>query len=416
MAYGDGVIKKLGKDHYEIRLEFSDANGRRQVKRRIRGTRSEAVRYRDELKRQRNGGLKIDGGKITLSDLIEDWKKSRELAGKASQRTIMSERRALRHVERYLGDRAVNSIDPLMIERTYASIKEDAGLSGTTLKQIHNSLKSVFDKAVDYGYILRNPCDRVVSPSRNKSNRNALTAEDASRLLACLEREEREICTELLNKEKRNRARNATNERDFIRGIVIASYLVAARIALATGMRRGEIFGLTWNAFNEERNTLNVYQALTDKGTIKEPKTEAGFRTITVDEQTAEHLKDWKNFQAFMLKSFDSAQSEDTPICCSNVGGFVNLSNFEHWWGRFREKHGFNGLRFHELRHTQATQLLANGIDLRTVQDRMGHASAAVTMSYTHSVSENDAKAAELIGNIFSSCQSAENNIEETAA
>ena len=80
----------------------------------------------------------------------------------------------------------------------------------------------------------------------------------------------------------------------------------------------------------------------------------------------------------------------------------MNLSNFERWWREFRKEAGFEGLRFHELRHTQATQLLANGVDLKTVQDRMGHANGAITLNwYAHAVPENDEKAAQLVGEIW---------------
>ena len=80
----------------------------------------------------------------------------------------------------------------------------------------------------------------------------------------------------------------------------------------------------------------------------------------------------------------------------------MNLSNFERWWREFRTNAGFEGLRFHELRHTQATQLLANGVDLKTAQDRMGHANGAITLNwYAHAVPENDEKAAQLVGEIF---------------
>ena len=80
----------------------------------------------------------------------------------------------------------------------------------------------------------------------------------------------------------------------------------------------------------------------------------------------------------------------------------MNLSNFERFWRKFKQDKGFVGLRFHELRHTQATQLLANGVDVKTVQTRMGHANGAITLNwYAHAVPENDEKAAQLVGEIF---------------
>ena len=96
MAYGEGSIKRIEKDKYEIRLDFpKDAltGKRKEVRKRISGSRQDAVKALNELRRQRDGGLRIEGSKIPLTSLIDDWTKARELVGKASSRTITSERR-----------------------------------------------------------------------------------------------------------------------------------------------------------------------------------------------------------------------------------------------------------------------------------------------------------------------------------
>ena len=78
------------------------------------------------------------------------------------------------------------------------------------------------------------------------------------------------------------------------------------------------------------------------------------------------------------------------------------MDNFQHWWLKWRTENGFPNLKFHELRHTQATQLLANGIDVKTVADRLGHANASITLSwYAHAIPEKDHEAAEVIGSLF---------------
>lgn len=78
-------------------------------------------------------------------------------------------------------------------------------------------------------------------------------------------------------------------------------------------------------------------------------------------------------------------------------------AKLESWWREFRAENGFEGVVLHELRHTQATLLLANGTDIKTVQARMGHSSAAFTMDrYAHAVQEKDDQAADLMGRIIS--------------
>ena len=86
----------------------------------------------------------------------------------------------------------------------------------------------------------------------------------------------------------------------------------------------------------------------------------------------------------------------------ANLSLQVLHRSFTRWWGVFRDGHGFPTLKFHELRHTQATQLLANGVDVKTVQARLGHANASVTLNwYAHAVPENDVEAAAVVGNLF---------------
>lgn len=99
---------------------------------------------------------------------------------------------------------------------------------------------------------------------------------------------------------------------------------------------------------------------------------------------------------------------------CSDTGGWYRIDNFEHWWGVWRKEHGFEGLKFHELRHTQATQLLANGVDVKTVQTRLGHANASITLGwYAHAIPEKDHEAADLLGNLLASnAPTSENAVE----
>ena len=125
----------------------------------------------------------------------------------------------------------------------------------------------------------------------------------------------------------------------------------------------------------------------------------------------------WKQRQAKELAKLDIEVTEDTPVCCTDVGSMMRVDNFETWWSNWRKTQGFDGLKFHELRHTQATVLLANGVDVKTVQTRLGHANPSITRGwYAHAIPENDHEAADIFGNLFSAPMSRRSDAEGSAA
>ena len=143
-------------------------------------------------------------------------------------------------------------------------------------------------------------------------------------------------------------------------------------------------------------------QTATIAGKIKTPKTQSGIRTLAIDTVTAQHLSYWKARQAAELAKIGVAVTGETPLCSTDVGTMLRVDNFEHWWAEWHKEHKFEGLKYHELRHTQATMLLANGVNIKTVQVRLGHANPSITLSwYAHAIPENDHEAAQLLGNIL---------------
>lgn len=142
---------------------------------------------------------------------------------------------------------------------------------------------------------------------------------------------------------------------------------------------------------------------------IKLPKTKAGIRAISLDKATVESLKRWKTYQATALARIDKKASGATPVFTNGKGEYIDPSGFSRWWRKFKTDNDFPDLRFHELRHTQATVLLANSVDVKTVQTRLGHANASITLNlYEHAVPQNDRAAADLVGDLFSPVESKE--------
>lgn len=417
MAKGDGSISavkdKSGnviRNRWRVSLSFgtNPITGKpNRITRIVNGTKVEARRMRDELRREYDQGLEFSQSQTTFSEMSKLWTSSRYTTGAASETTIKLDAQRLKHVEALIGHMALKSITVPVLEKTFAMVKEKRNLSNTTMHELHGIVKRVFAKAVDYDIILRNPCDKIKAPRKSDPDRKSLQVEDAIKLLAFVDKYENDLLEEFNQKEKRQDKRGNSTNRSYINGLVNISSIMAVRIAIATGMRRGEVLGLMWKDIDfGDVCELHVRRTYTPTLKLKEPKTKSGFRTIAIDSITAQHLRAWKTLQAECLDTLGEAlaQTEDTPVCCSNIGGLYDPTNFYGWWNSFRKQAGFPKLRFHELRHTQATQLLANGVDVKTVQTRMGHANASITLNwYAHAVPENDRKAAQLIGDLFSS-------------
>ena len=196
-------------------------------------------------------------------------------------------------------------------------------------------------------------------------------------------------------------------DRTALRGLSGLSNLLAVRLLLASGMRRGECLGLTWGNVDFANGQVHIKQTLTAAVEIRVPKTGAGVRSLYIDSQTMAQLKAWKAFQRDALHLIQRegvavTQTDATPVFCNDLGDWNDPTKFDRWWRGYREGIGFPDLKVHELRHSQATQLLAHGADIKTVQSRLGHASASLTLNqYAHAVPANDRTAADLMGTLF---------------
>ncbi len=204
-----------------------------------------------------------------------------------------------------------------------------------------------------------------------------------------------------------------------------SGFSAAVRIGFAIGARRGEVLALTWNDIDFKAETVSITKSLVrvcearkagvPPQTVKAPKTENSNRTVTIDRATLRWLREWKREQKSELCALGVVQVPKTPVCCSTsgrrfggvaalAGGTLNLSSFRNQFSKFCERHQFKdslGKRpcFHELRHTQATYLLANGEDVISVSARLGHASPSITSDmYAHAMPQRDVECAGAIG------------------
>ena len=181
-------------------------------------------------------------------------------------------------------------------------------------------------------------------------------------------------------------------------------WAMVIRLTLATGLRRGEVFGLIWKNVDFSKNTIKINTNL-QKGKLESPKTKYSIRTISVDTDTMQRLKDWKQQQFKYAESLgDLYHNKLKTVFTGAFGSTVQLDNFrKRIFNRMIAKAGLaESITFHSLRHTHATQLLAKGIDAKTVSKRLGHSSVAFTLQmYVHVLPDVERNAADIMGAIM---------------
>ena len=181
---------------------------------------------------------------------------------------------------------------------------------------------------------------------------------------------------------------------------------VAFSIGLYLGLRGAEIMGLEWKDFdfdkstiNIERNTLYVYGFGTK---TKSTKTDSSTRKITIPEKLKDLIIEYRYYWNEQKRLHGDLWVKTDRLFLQNNGKPMAGSTVQHWLKKFQEENNLKHVTIHGLRHTIATLMLINGIDIKTVAGRLGHNSITTTLSvYTHYVKEADQKASEVIGDIL---------------
>jgi integrase len=229
-------------------------------------------------------------------------------------------------------------------------------LASQTLLHYHRVLYSALDRALKWQELAVNPCAAVDPPRVVRHAIEPLNVEQSRALLAV-----------------------TAQDQDF--GPVVA-------LALLTGMRIGEVTGLQWQDVDWDRKTLSVRRSVQKlKGyglLVKEPKTRRS-RTVTLSDQAITILKRTRAHQdeqrlklgpAYVFEGFVFATPEGTPLDAQAV-----RRHFAHLLGAA----GVPRVRFHDLRHTHATLLLAQGVHAKVVSERLGHSNIGITLdTYSH--------------------------------
>ena len=182
-------------------------------------------------------------------------------------------------------------------------------------------------------------------------------------------------------------------------------YELPCALALATGMRRGELLALRWSDLSPERRQARVVRSLqpTQAGLVfEEPKTRRSRRTVVLPAFLDRYLDAQQRRQNERRRAAADTWHELGLVIDRGDGAPLNPDTLSTGWARFLRARGLPKLRFHDLRHAHATLLLMQGVHPKIVSERLGHASIGITLdTYSHVLPSLQNDAANAIDTLF---------------
>ncbi len=357
-----GHIRERSPGHWAIILDIVDpVTGKRRRKwHSFRGTKWEAQIERSRLVTEISRGTYVEADKATVAQFLDRWLDSVSL--RVSPRTHERYSEICRkNLAPLVGALPLSKLRPDQISEAYGralkSGRRDGsgGLSPRTVHHMHRLLKQALATAVRWGAIARNPADLVDPPKVEKGAMRALDARETARLIG--------------------------HFRD-------TRMHVPVLLAALCGLRRGEIAALRWRSADLERGQLSVAASVEQtKAGIRIKETKSGkARTVALPSLVVSELRRHRARQAEDLLRLGVRLGDDSHIVCREDGEPLQPNSLTHEFVRILAlAPDLPKVRFHDLRHTHATQLLAAGVHPKVAQERLGHSTIGITLDlYSH--------------------------------
>lgn len=381
-----GWLEKRGENKWRLNVPGGTGpDGKRVTHRKVVEVTSErqARKQLDLFSAEVQKGEYVEPSKVTFAEFVERWLKNygeKNLAPK----TLFRYKQILEsRILPAMGHLQVEQIKPFHLMEFYANLGEDGvrmdgkagGLSERTVLYHHRVLSSILNDAVQWQIIPFSPASRVKPP---KCSKKVAACYDEAQIMAMLE---------VLEKED-------------------LKYRAIVHVGLFTGMRRGEIMGLDWGDIDFDSGTLTVRQAsqyLPDRGVfVKDPKNESSVRLISLPLFLVDMLRQYRKEQAAArLKVGDLWQASDRVFVTWD-GLPMHPDTISSWFPQFLDRHGLPHLTFHGLRHSAATTLVNEGVPLKNISGRLGHANVGTTADiYGHYLKSADKAIADKLEVVY---------------
>ncbi|MCC5910074.1 MAG: site-specific integrase [Clostridiaceae bacterium] len=323
----------------------------------------------------------VEPNKLTISDWLDTWLwdyKSTSLKPK----TIESYNWIIHHcIKPIMGTLVLQSVRPDNIQSMINTLSKQ-GLSARTVKYSHTILHAAFEQAVKNSLLNKNPSKHCILPKKEVKEIKVLTINEQEKFMQSIE-------------DHRLKA--------------------AFFVLLFTGCRIGELLALTWKNVNYDAGTIKITQTLQrvnlfDKGSDTKtklifvpPKTEKGNRTIPLLESITSLLKSHEEKQLQEQNLAEEIYEYNDLVFATELGKPIDPKNFTRTFKSLLRKADLDeSTKIHSLRHTFATRGLENGIELKVMQEILGHSSISITGDiYSHVLPDKKRESINRLSNLF---------------
>ncbi|MBR5114846.1 MAG: site-specific integrase [Oscillospiraceae bacterium] len=357
-ANGSGTIRKRSDGRWEGRysLGFDPKTGK-QLQKSVYGATQKEVRQKlTQIESELDLGVYIEPNSMTLAEWLNTWLK--DYIGNVKPATVKSYTDHVQlNIIPNIGRIPLCKLSTATVQAMYNKLQREKGLSPKTIKNVHGVLHRAMTQAQKMGYIRDNPLNAVTLPRIERTQITPLDDDDLIR---------------------------------FLQAIKGNPYENVFFVTVFTGLRQGEVLGLTWDCVNFEQNTLYICkQHGKVKGgqdyvfsSLKNDKP----RLIMAASGVMNVLKKQKALQEHWADIAGSSwNNEKNLVFTTEIGRYLSNQTVYLAFKKIVKSLGLDAVRFHDLRHTFAVNSLKAGDDIKTVQENLGHHTAAFTLdTYAH--------------------------------
>lgn len=357
-AKGGGTIRKRSDGRWEARYTLGiDPKTGKQIQKSVYGKTQKEVRQKlTAITAEIDDGTYMDIPRLKTADWLNTW--VTEYIGNVKSSTRKSYQDHVRlNIIPYIGNVPLSKVTAAMIQQMYNELQAEKELSPKTIKNVHGVLHRALEQAQKMGYIRSDPLVAVTLPRIERKQIKPLEDEELSAFL----------------KE--------------IRG---NPYELVYFVTVFTGLRQGEVLGLTWDCVNFEKQTLLINkQHGKKKGTreycfssLKNDRP----RVIEAADGVMDALKKQQlRQQRWAARLKDGWDNPDNLVFTTEAGRYLCNQTVYLAFKKIVRRLHLDATRFHDLRHTYAVNSLKSGDDIKTVQENLGHQTAAFTLDvYAH--------------------------------